>query len=245
MTGKSGRVIHTLQEDIARLTRECALHRSRAEESQRIAEALKQQVQNLTDRLENAEQSHEANVYSIARKDRKIEDLKSELENEKRRRVKAEDDAQRTSQLAAEERDQHLRLVAEAQEVSHHAQTQYDALVRVRSREQAEYQARFKAIRKELDGLRAREIERQNRLSRFDVIIEQKNREIENGRERMDRCERLFREYRETGDRILRDLVESGTRNDAEVDRVLSETKEITDKMKWVMNVRENVPGAQ
>jgi chromosome segregation ATPase len=206
---------------------------------------LKQQVQNLTDRLQNAEQSHEANLNSISRKDRKIEDLKAELESEKRRRIKAEKDARRTDQLAAEERDEHHRLLSEAQEKSRHSQTQYDALVRVRSKEQSEYQNRFKVFRKELDELRENEVERQNRLSRFDVIIEQKNREIETGQDRMEKYEQLFREYRENSDRLLRDLIDGGARNDAEIDRVLSETKEITDKMKWVMSVRDSAPDAE
>jgi chromosome segregation ATPase len=204
---------------------------------------LKQQVQNLTDRLQNAEQSHEANLNSISRKDRKIEDLKAELESEKKRRIKAEEDARRIDQLATEERDEHHRLLAEAQEISRHAQTQYDALARVRSREQSDYQNRFKVFRKELDELRQHEVERQNQLSRFGVIIEQKNREIETGRERMERYEQLFREYRENSDQLLRNLIGGGARNDAEIDRVLAETKEITDKMKWVMSVRDAVPG--
>src|SRR6202012_5053465 len=72
-TGKSGRVIHNLQEEIARLTRECSLYRSRAEEMQRSNEALKSQLQNVTERFRTSEQSNEVTLSSITRKDRKIE----------------------------------------------------------------------------------------------------------------------------------------------------------------------------
>lgn len=227
------------------MTRECSLHRSRAEEAQRINEVLKQQLHNLTDRLQNLEQAHEADLNSIARKDRKIDDLKAELQSEKNRRQKAEDDARRTDQLATQERDEHHIALTEAQETAHHARTQYDVLVRSRSREQGEYQTRFRTFRQELDELCERERERQNQLSRFDVIIEQKNRELEAGRDRMDRCEQLFREYKEHSDLALRDLVEGGNRNDAEIDRVVSEATEVADKMKWILNVKENVKDAQ
>ena len=245
MTGKSGRVIHNLQEDIARLTRECSLHRSRAEEAQRINEVLKQQLHSITDRLQNLEQSHEADLNSIARKDRKIDDLKTELQSESQRRQKAEDDARRTDQLAAQERDEHHRALTEAQETAHHARTQYDVLIRSRSREQGEYQTRFAKLRRELDELCQRERERQNRLSRFDVIIEQKNRELDAGKERMDKAEKLFRDYKEHSDNALRELVDGGHRNSAEIDRVVSEATEVTNKMKWVLNVKENVKDAQ
>lgn len=238
MTGKSGRVIHNLQEDIARLTRELAFQRSRAEEAQRSNEALKQQLLNVTDRLRNAEHSNEANLNSIARKDRKIEELKAEVQSEKKRRVKAEDDARRTDQLAAKERDEHHKGLAEAQEIANHARSQYDTVALTRSREQGEYETRFKTFRKELDALFEREEERQHQLKRFDVIIEQKNRELEAGRERIDRYEELFREYKEQSDRAVRDLVESGKKNDWDIERALVDAKETTNKMKWVMNLK-------
>ncbi|KAL1954685.1 hypothetical protein VTO42DRAFT_789 [Malbranchea cinnamomea] len=241
MTGKSGRVIHNLQEDIARLTRELALQRSRAEEALKSNEVLKQQLQNVADRLRNAEQLNEANLNSITRRDRKIEDLKAELQSEKKRRIKAEEDARRTNQLAAQERDEHHRSLAEAQEIAHHARSQYDTLLLTRSREQGEYRSRFDAFRRELDALTQREVERQNQLSRFDVIIEQKNREIEAGKERMDRYERLLKEYKEHSDRALSELLQRSRRNDEEIGKALTEAKETTDKMNWVLNVKGNI----
>ncbi|KGQ01356.1 hypothetical protein PAAG_11934 [Paracoccidioides lutzii Pb01] len=208
MTGKSGRVIHNLQEDIARLTRECSLHRSRAEEAQRVNEALRLQLLNVTDRLRNSEQAHEAHLISIARKDRKIEELKAELQGEKERRLKAEDDARRTNQLAALERDEHHRAFAKANEIAAQARNQYDTLSRMRAKEQLEFRMRLDAARRELRELCGREVERQRQLTRFDltrfdVIIEQKNREIEAERERMERFERLFAEYKEASDQAV------------------------------------------
>lgn len=243
MTGKSGRVIHNLQEDIARLTRELALQRSRAEEAQRSNEALKQQLLNVSGRLRNAEQSNEANLNSIARKDRKIEDLKAEVQREKKRRVKAEDDARRTDQLAAKERDEHHKGLAEAQEIANHARSQYDTVSRTRSREQAEYKTRFDKFRRELDALFEREEERQHQLKRFDVIIEQKNRELEAGKERMERYEERFREYKEQSDRTVRELVQGGKRNNEDIEKALVEVREVTNKMKWVMNLKGKETG--
>ncbi|KAK2785744.1 hypothetical protein FQN52_008293 [Onygenales sp. PD_12] len=245
MTGKSGRVIHNLQEDIARLTRECSLHRSRAEEAQRINETLKLQLQNVTDRLRNSEQSHEAHLVSLARKDRKIEDLKVEIQGEKDRRLKAEEDARRTNQIAAQERDEHNRVFAEANEIAGQARNQYETLSRTRSKERAEFQTRFDSLRKELRELCGREVERQNQLTRFDVIIEQKNREIEAERERMERFGRLFKEYKEQSEQAISGLVEKCKENNGAIDEVVEEAREVTGRMKWIMRVKEEVKGAE
>lgn len=245
MTGKSGRVIHNLQEDIARLTRECSLHRLRAEEAQRINETLKLQLQNVTDRLRNSEQSHEAHLISIARKDRKIEDLKAEVRGEKDRRLKAEEDARRTNQLAAEERDESHRVLAEASEIANYSRNQYETLTRARAKEQLEFKMRLDCFRAELKELRSREIERQNQLTRFDVIMEQKNKEIEAERERMERFGRLFAEYKEASDRGIRELLEKCRQNNAAIDDVVDQAKETTGRMRWVMKVKDEVRGAE
>lgn len=239
MTGKSGRVIHNLQEDIARLTRECNLYRCRAEEAQRANELLKQQLQNTTDRLRNSEQSHEANLNSIARKDRKIEDLKAEIQSEKDRRMRAQEDARRTDQLAAEERDEHQRAFAEAHELAQRSRCQYEALSQTRVKDRNEFESRFDLFRKEMDELHERETQRRNNLSRLDVIIEQKNREIEASKDRMEQFGTLFQEYKEDNDKIIRDLVEKSQKNDTMIDGALKEAGKVTDKMKWVMNIRD------
>lgn len=245
MTGKSGRVIHNLQEDIARLTRECSLQRSRAEEAQRSNEALKIQLQNVTDRLRNYEQSHETMQNSIARKDRKIEDLKAEVQSEKDRRLRAEEDAHRTTQMAANERDEHHRAFTEAHEMAGLARNQYDTLAKARSKEHDDYQARFTGIRKEITELCNRETDRQNQLTRFDVIIEQKNREIEAERDRTEKMSHLFEQYKEESERGLRELVQRGYANDAAIDQVVTQAKEVTGRMKWVMRLKEEYGGAE
>lgn len=244
MTGKSGRVIHNLQEDIARLTRECSLQRSRAEEAQRLNEALKQQLQTVIERLRASEQAYEMNLAAVDRKDRKIEDLKAEVLGEKQRRIRAEEDARKTTQLATEERNEHHRALAEAQETAQQARSQYETLSQTRIRDKREYQTRFNSLRKELAELSAREVERQNQLSRFDVIIEQKNREIAAGRERMERFSRLFEEYKADQDRVVRKLVEQGCQNDSAIEKTVSEAKTVTDKMRWAINLKKEFKDA-
>ena len=242
-TGKSGRVIHNLQEEIARLTRECSVQRSRAEEAQRSNEAYKHQLHGITDRLRNLEQVHETNVNSISRKDRKIESLRAEIEGEKTRRLGAEEDSRKTTHLAAEERDRHHRELSEAQEVAKLNTNQYDTLTKTNMKQKRGYETRLNDLRDHISGLCDREQEKKVQLERLDVIISQKNREIDSGRERTERILHAFEEYKQARDLEIRDLIEQAHEKDSTIDKTMTRVQEVEDKMKWVMAVKKEVEG--
>lgn len=174
-TGKSGRVIHNLQEEIARLTRECSVYRSRAEETQRMNDAFKMQVQNMTERLRNLEHANETNLQSIRRKDKKIEELRAEVQSEKERRRRAEGETDKFQQLMNEARDEFNRKCAELQEIANHSRTQYDVLAKAGQRERADQQRKLKAIRDDFLALKAEHEKRDVHLERLDTVISQKN----------------------------------------------------------------------
>ncbi|KAL2003919.1 hypothetical protein VTN02DRAFT_1615 [Thermoascus thermophilus] len=244
-TGKSSRVIHNLQEDIARLTRECSLYRSRAEETQRSNEALKVQLQNLTDRLRNAELSNETNLISIARKDRKIEQLRAEIQGEKDRRQHAEGETRKIHQLMAESKDDFNRKCAELQDITNHSRTQYDALAQATLREKADFQKKLDALRDEFDALRRQSDEKDIQLERLDAIMAQKNREIETGRERIDKLFEEYEAYKKAQDDAVRELIEQGHRNETIIDQALASLKETEGRMKWAIQVKKEVHDAK
>ncbi|KAE8140955.1 hypothetical protein BDV38DRAFT_217850 [Aspergillus pseudotamarii] len=243
-TGKSGRVIHNLQEDIARLTRECSVYRSRAEETQRMNDAFKTQVQNMTERLRNLEQAHETNLHSISRKDKKIEELRAEVQSEKDRRLRAETETNKFHQLMDESRDDFNRKCAELQEIANHARTQYDVLAKAGQRERADQQRRVKAIRDEIDALKTRQEEKRLHLERLDAVMAQKNREIEIGRENFDKLFEVYESYKKAHDEEVHALVERGRQGNADLDAALASLKETEDRMKWAIQVKNEVKGA-
>ncbi|GAB1194435.1 hypothetical protein BDV32DRAFT_2497 [Aspergillus pseudonomiae] len=243
-TGKSGRVIHNLQEDIARLTRECSVYRSRAEETQRMNDAFKTQVQNMTERLRNLEQAHETNLHSISRKDKKIEELRAEVQSEKDRRLRAETDTKKFHQLMDESRDDFNRKCAELQEIANHARTQYDVLAKAGQRERADQQRRVKAIRDEIDALKTRQEEKSLHLERLDAVMAQKNREIEIGRENFDKLFEVYESYKKAHDEEVHTLVERGRQGDANLNAALASLKETEDRMKWAIQVKNEVKDA-
>ncbi|KAL4883712.1 hypothetical protein BJY04DRAFT_23154 [Aspergillus karnatakaensis] len=244
-TGKSGRVIHNLQEEIARLTRECGVYRSRAEETQRMNEAYKTQVQNMTDRLRNLEHSHEMSLHSLSRKEKKIEELRAELQTEKDRRQQAESEKERFHQLMDEAQDDFHRKCAELQEIAHHSQTQYDVLAKAGQRDRADQQRRLKAIREDFIGLRQKHEQTNSQIDHMDTIMAQKDQEIELARKNFEELFKEYETYRKANDDELRELIEQGQQGEARFNAALASLKETEGQMKWVLKVKREVNGAE
>lgn len=240
-TGKSGRVIHALQEDIARLTRECGVHRSKAEEAQNLNDTLKTQVQNIGERLRNLEVANETNLQSISRKDQKMKELRAEAQSEKERRQKAEGTANRTDQLMTEARDDYNRKVAELQEIANYSKTQYDVLAQSGNRDRSEQQRRFKTIRDDYIALKTEHDKRIGDLERLDTILAEKDHEIEASRERFSKLFETYEAYKKAREEEMGGLIENGYRNEAKIDTALATMKETEGRMKWVIQVSEGL----
>jgi chromosome segregation ATPase len=244
-TGKSGRVIHNLQEDIARLTRECSLYRSRAEETQRINEAFKTQVQNLTDRLQNFEHSHEMNLHSLSRKEKKIEELRAEIQAERERRQRAEDEKEKFRQLMDEAQDDFHQKSAELTEIANHSRTQYDVLAKAGQRERADHQRRLKGIREEFIALREKHEQTNSQIDRLDSIMAQKDQELELAHANFENFSKEYETYKRTHDEEIRSLIEANQQGEARFSAALASLKETEGRMKWVMQVKREVDGAE
>lgn len=234
-TGKSGRVIHTLQEDIARLTREVGVYRSRAEETQRMNDVYKTQVQNMGERLRNLELANETNLQSIARKDQKLKELREEVQAEKERRQNAEGTANHTNQLMTQARDEYNRKTAELQDIANMSHTQYDVLLKSRQRENAEQQKRFKVIRDDFLELKSQHETKHVELERLDTIMAQKNREIEAGRDSFDKLYETYEAYKKAHDEDVQGLINKGRHGSEQLDAALASLKATEGQMKWVM----------
>lgn len=238
-TGKSGRVIHNLQEEIARLRRECGVYRSRAEETQRSNETLKTQVVNMSERLQNLEQVNETNLNSIARKDRKVDELRNELQSERDKRKEAESSASKTNDMMRDEREIHHREQAEAQELTKYHQTQFEVLASSTKREKAELGRRVKNLYDELKNLKNVHEEHCGSTQHLDVIAEQKNREIEGLKELHEKLVTTHVEYKKIKDDELRDEMARSRANNDKIEATLASVKETEGKMKWAINLYE------
>jgi chromosome segregation ATPase len=236
-TGKSGRVIHNLQEEIARLTRECTLYKSRAEEYQRTNEAYKIQQQNMNERLRNLEQVNETNLNSIARKDRKLEELRLDLQHERSKRQDAETDANQTNHMMREERENHNRETARLSEIAKHHETQYEVLSSATKRDKAEFAKRINAIWAEFTTIADAQKTHIHSTERLEVLADQKNREFDSLKESYEKLLANHSAYKEEKDKEFRDTIDSAKSNNDNIAGVLAQLKETETEMKWAIRL--------
>jgi chromosome segregation ATPase len=230
-----------LQEDIARLKRDLSLYRSRAEEAHHTNETLKEQILNIGERLRNSEQSNETNLASIARKDRKIEELRLEVQNEKARRVRAEAETSKVNQLMSEEQDEFHRKAAELQESTNHYSTQYEALSKASLRERSDMQRKLKGVRDEISALREQAEKKEKEQERLDALVDHQNQEVEAETKRIKGIFDAYESYKTARDNEFQVLLEKARHNQATVDAAVASMKEAEDKMKWTMSVKKNI----
>lgn len=184
-------------------------------------------------------------MLSISRKDRKIEELRSEIQNEKDKRQNAEGETRKIHQIMADSRDDFNRKCAELQDITNHAQTQYDALAKAGMRDKADLQKKLNGLREDFATLRRQSDEKDVQLERLDVIMAQKNREIETATERIEKLFETYEAYKTENDQELRVLIEEGHQKDAIIDVALASLKETEGKMKWAIQVKKEVKGAE
>jgi chromosome segregation ATPase len=239
-TGKSGRVIHNLQEEIARLTRECSLQKSRAEEFQRSNEAYKIQQQNMNERLQNLEQVNETNLNSIARKDRQLEELRSDLQHERSKRQDAESDASQTNEMMREERENHHREQARIQEISKHHETQYEVLSSTTKRDKADFTRRINAISGQFQSISNAQKTHIHSTERLEVLADQKNREIDVLKESYEKLLAKHTAYKDVKEKEFRDTLGSAQSSNDRIDGALAKIKETESEMKWVIRLNES-----
>jgi hypothetical protein len=228
-----------LQEEVARLKRDSALWQSRAEESQRISEALKLQLQDMADRLRHKEQVNETSLKSIDRKDRKIEDLRAELQAERTKRHDAQIVANETNEAMRVDRENHHREMARLQEETKYYKNQYEVLSSATKREKNDLGRRVDEAWDRVHVIAKAQATHVECSDRLMVIGDQKNREIEMMNERYEKVVALHGSYKETKDKEFRGTVDRAHANNELIDAALKELKETQDKMKWVIRMSE------
>lgn len=199
-------------------------------------------MQNMSDRLRNLEQVNETNLNSIARKDRKLDELRTELQTERAKRQEAEREASKTNQMMRDEQEIHNREQAHSQEVVKYHEAQYEVLVGTTKREKADFSRRIKAIWNEVHSIAEAQKTKDVCSERLDVIADQKNREIEVLKEAHEKLLASHASYKNTKDNELRGTIERAHANNAMIDATIESIRETQAQMRWALQVNNITP---
>ena len=236
-TGKSGRVIERLQGDIDRLRREKQLLTTRLEETEKETETLKTRNQSLQDRTSNYEQSHDANLRQLARRERQVEELREELRKERLKTTNAE------VQAAAASSNEEIwrKQASQAKALAVQKEVEYETIVACRKVDYDRHQSGLDKIKSGFDTLLWRQEEDLDKQKKLEIIAEQQRQTITQLEDLTRKLTTNFKAYRHEIDTAISELRHTADQNDLAVAQKLDEMTEVTGRMRWVMNVGDVV----
>lgn len=239
--GKSGRVIERLMGENDRLQREMALVCAKFDEESKRSESARSALESLRESNENLLAMHETDKTLLARKDRKIEELKEELESERLKREHAELETKETRI----ERDTIVqKLTKESlddKELAKRSTAQYEVLSRSWKGLEDKYDRQAQTLRHSVQTLQDELTENKQKLARIDLIMEQLKQEGDKIRRSRDNMARDFEVYKRQQEVGLAGMKETAQRNNEVNQRLFSDVTTVLGEMKYVMNLKKDV----
>ncbi len=243
--GKSGRVIDRLMGDNDRLQRDKTLATAKLEEEVKKSESARSTVEALGTSNANLQSMHEIDKAALTRKDRKIEEMKTELEAERARREKAEAEVKVTRREREEAVEKYKKEAMKEQEESRYASTQYDVLSKSWKSMESNYQRQTQKLRADIKSLQDSIARDQQKLSHLEVITDQLRQEGDKAKRAKENLFEDFEAYKREQSKSLSGIKERAERNDITNDEILREVESVLGQMRYVFNIKRDVKHAE
>lgn len=243
--GKTGRVINRLVSDNDALKRDIKIERLRAEEAKQAAKLIEDKMERMVSEYEG--RLLEANVTKtlLARKERQVESLTAAVDVE-RKKTQAALDSERT--WKAEMQKARADAKTHVEQATTHAQLMEGRYNAISShwREQGDQVKRaVTKMRAEIADVVDERQRDDDKIQTLRDLCEQQDGNIKELRREKDEMARLFVQYKQTQDDDLRDIRTNAKKREDEQERMLTEAREALHKLKWALNVKNSVKGAQ
>jgi chromosome segregation ATPase len=223
-------VLAKLTAECDRLRREIKAEKAAKEEAVQQFQALKGRVNWLEDKNSTLSMQLDANENALARKERRMDDLKTSLEEQVARRKRAEDREAEMGRKLGETVSQAAKDVSEAHLAQKNAENAYATL----ENEYNGLQRRIQFLRKEVEELTRKINENsavhKQQLTQLEVLLDQQRHQQEKSDRQVQEMSTLLRSYRET---------EENTK------RLEAEMQDAVHEMRWVMRLHQSRQGKE
>lgn len=243
--GKTGRVINKLVSDNDALKRDIQIERLRAEESKQAAKLIEDKMERIVNDYES--RLLEANVTKtlLARKERQVESLQAAVELEKQK-AQAAMERERTwrGELEKVQKDSTIQ-VEEAVTLAELMEGRYNAISSHWRDQGEEVKRAVSKIKGEITTLVQERQEDDTKIQTLRDLCDQQDSNIKELQREKEDIARKFEEYKQTQEDDLCDIRTNARETEAEQQRLLEEAREALHKLRWALNVKNNVKGAQ
>lgn len=243
--GKTGRVINKLVSDNDALKREIQIERLRAEEAKQAAKLVEDKMERMMSEYEG--RLLEANVTKtlLARKERQVESLTAAVDVEKKKTLAALDSERTWKEEMQKVRSDTKQQVEKATTHAQLMEGRYNA-ISSHWREQGDQVKRaVTKMRSEISEIVDERRQDDDKIQTLRDLCEQQDSNIKELRREKEEIAAKFAQYKKTQDDDLHDIKSNARRREDEQERMLTEARDTLHKLKWALNVKNNVEGAQ
>ncbi|KHO00129.1 uncharacterized protein MAM_02052 [Metarhizium album ARSEF 1941] len=243
--GKTGRVINKLVSDNDALKRDIQIERLRAEEAKQAAKLLEDKMERMVNEYEG--RLLEANVTKtlLARKERQVESLTGAVELEKRKTQAATTSERSWKDELDRVKNESKVRVDEATSYAQLMEGRYNAISSHWRDQGEEVKRAMTKIKGEITTIVDERKSDDDKITTLRDLCEQQDNNIKELRREKEKIARLFEEYKRTQEEDLKDIKTNAKKREVEQEKQLEEAREALHKLKWALNVKENVKGAQ
>ena len=242
-TGKSGRVIEKLMGENDRLQREKTLAIVKLEEEVKRGESARLALEGLQVSNETLTSIHESDKTQIAKKDRKIELLRADLQSEQQRREKAEKETRESRREREEVVEALRRVAAEDREEARRCTAQYETLASSWKTLEDRYERQTQKLETDLNDLRAEIDGDKRKTAELEVVNEQLTHELAKVAQVKDELVAGFQAYKMEQKSGLHEIQEKAEKNNGANKELHAQMRDVLGQMKHVVNVKRDSRG--
>ncbi|KAL8870503.1 MAG: hypothetical protein Q9174_003472 [Haloplaca sp. 1 TL-2023] len=244
-TGKSGRVIERLMGENDRLKRENNLLEMKWEEEVKRSDSAKHAMDGLNSKLDSLTSIMDIDKTLLNKRERKLEEVKLELEAERSRRERAENETRETRNERDEVVEGLKKDLHAATEQSKRATTQYDVLQRSYKTLDESYGRQTRKLKTEMHDLQEDVVADHKSLSSIQALMEHHRSETLRSQDAKEQMNQTFEAYKDEVERNIASIRETAQRNAELHNQKMQEMQELVDSMRYVINVKNNVRGLE
>lgn len=243
--GKTGRVMNRLISENEALKRDLQIEKLNSEESRREAKLLTDKMERMIADYES--RLLEANVTKtlLSRKERQVESLQAAVDLEKKRTS----DAQGKERTWREEMEKtRAESTVKVEEAAAHAalmEGRYNAISSHWKDQGDEVKRAMTKMGKEVADLLEARKKDDEKITTLRDLCDQQDGNIKDLLQQKEAIWQQFEAYKKEQDDALRNIKTNATERETQQEKMLAEAKEVVDKLKWALNVKNTVDWAK
>jgi chromosome segregation ATPase len=243
--GKTGRVINKLVSDNEALKRDIKIERLRADEAKQTARLLEDKMDRMSSDYEG--RLLEANVTKtlLARKERQVESLQAAVELERHKASSALERERMWKDEMEKVRAEAKQKVEEAGNYAALMEGRYNAISSHWREQGEEVMKAMGTMKSEVDQLLEERRRDDEKISTLREVCDQQDGNIKELTRQKEEIVAKFEAYKAEQEEALREIKAQARRREEEQEKVIGESREVLDKLKWALGVKENVKWAE